>query len=104
MKTIYKYPLDINKDLGDTFCTVELPKGAIVRKVAYQASRKNMHTKGMYVWAEITPNKKETENVLFMVVGTGHVFGSGDAYEHKYIDTLFDDYGYVWHVYQSIKK
>lgn len=60
MKKVYKYPVRIT-DIS----TVELPKGAQILHIDAQGD-------GVYLWALIDVDEKETETITLCCAGTGH--------------------------------
>ena len=79
---IHKYPLE--ECCGQT---VELPKGYIIRDIAYYGGR-------LFLWAEIDPHVSITEGVDIQMLGTGHEIPKG----YTYFKTIQDG-RFIWHFY-----
>ena len=86
MKKIYKYELN----LGSGW--IELPKGAITRKLGVQGN-------AIFLWAEVDPREAEKESKCFEVFGTGHEIYEDMGIDRVYVDTVFMG-ELVWHIYQ----
>lgn len=91
MRKIFKYGLEIEDEQ-----TLELPKGYEILKVTVQY--------GMPVlYALVDVDTKETEEVLIITYGTGHVFD--ESYEQKYLGTCaFYDDTLMLHYFHATKK
>ena len=87
MKTVYKYPLEVNDEV-----IVMMPKGARVLSVQVQNGRPCL-------WAECNP---DGEPVLrtFLIRGTGHPID--DEIEKEYIGTIqMCEGSIVFHVFEK---
>jgi hypothetical protein len=84
-QVIFKFPLT----LANMIQEVTMPRGA-------QLLRVDMHGGLMYVWARVDLEQPPSIRV-FHIVGTGFEYAE---LEHlKYVGTVFDDAGFVWHVF-----
>jgi len=83
MKSIYKYNLDKTKP-GQK---IEMPDNAQILKVAYQENE-------LKLWALVDTNIPKREYYM-------DIFGTGwnSETDSAYIDTVFDDRGFVWHIF-----
>ena len=85
MKTVYKYPLEFAD-----YQEVELPQSADLLHVDYQGSE-------IQFWALVDTNApKELRGIR--IAGTGHDLSL--AGWHRYINTVFDSLGLVWHIFE----
>lgn len=83
--TIHKQPLVFYGDL----CTLTLPVGAEIVKLAYQNDILTM-------WYGRKVDEQQMERRTFRIVGTGHEIEESDN-DVNYIDTVFQD-SFVWHI------
>lgn len=86
MRTIHKIPL---------MQAIDLPKGAIIHKVYWQAGVI------MFWYSFDKSNETLLETRRFRVLGTGHTMDTNNE-EFIYLDTLFDNNGFVWHIHEVI--
>lgn len=85
MKTIYKY------NISSTQNTLILRKGAQILSVGYQGLR-------MMLWAVVDTDAPQ-QNREVLVLGTG--WNTDLQEHHKFIGTLQDNVGFVWHVFDG---
>lgn len=86
MKTIYKYPLNLGRQV------VLLPLGARVLTAQVQHET-------ICLWAEVADPEGKKERRTFNVVGTGHPIPNNPG---VYIGTVQMQEGrFVWHVYEE---
>ncbi len=88
MKTIWKYPLDIQNEANE----LEVPLGGRALFVAVQEGV-------LCVWFEVDPEMPPETRELG-VIGTGHVFSADRA--PTYIGSVLMP-PFVWHVYELTK-
>lgn len=86
-RTIYKFPLEF---YAAGPYKVLMQKGAEILKVDFQNG-------DIMIWAIVWPDN-DMEEVSFSIYGTGHPF---ESTSDKYIDTVFDPDGYVWHLFKE---
>jgi len=84
---IYKYELGI----GD-IQKISMPKDATILSAGTQNGK-------VFIWAGVNPYE-ETEERVFMIVGTGN--GSYSTNVVKFIETVFAGQ-YVWHIFEVVK-
>lgn len=89
MKTIWKYSLTVEERQ-----VVKMPTGAEILTVKCQ----NIHlADSIEVWALVDPNRRQDEEHVFSVYGTGHPVSSE---RHAYLDSVVClDGALVWHVF-----
>ena len=75
--------------------TIQLPKDAILRKVAYQNFE-------LQLWFEFhLENQDELVDRHLQITGTGYAELPDDPDFVSYIDTILDG-PYVWHLYERV--
>ena len=90
MKTIYKYPL---KDLHEAIFSYKKFKPLSVQ----------MQDDVLTLWAEVAPENDEIADTCYCysVVGTGWPI-TQHVIEQKYVGTVQDKDGLVWHVFCEV--
>ncbi len=91
MKQIWKYSID-DKDWAGA--TILMPIGSTVLTAQIQRGV-------ICIWAEVDPKKEQSER-MFEIVGTGHTLREDMGTERKYISTVQDIRGLVWHIYERL--
>ena len=86
MKTVYKYPLKLQD-----YQVLSLPQGAVILHVDYQGME------DLFLWALVDTNAP-LEPRGIRIAGTGHDLNISGWY--KYINTVFSDWGLVWHIFE----
>lgn len=89
MKTIWKYSISLAGRL-----TVEMPKGATI--LAFQ-----MQGGLPCLWA-LTDQAENIEERYFRVVATGWSINVQDGEEWRYVGTVQQDGGLVWHLFEIV--
>lgn len=88
-RSIYKYQIRHEDEQ-----VVMLPKGAEILSVQIQS--------GVLVLWAIVFTKNETEPRVIEIYGTGSSFPTIGQFERKYISTVQDNLGLVWHVFECL--
>jgi len=88
MKTIFKYPLELQRQQ-----TVWMPDGAKILCV-------NAQGMAMFLWAEIEPTA-EKFGVCIELFGTGHEIPEDMGISRSYIGTVFQG-EFVRHIYERL--
>lgn len=91
MLTIHKYLCPIS---GPTSRKIAMPTGAKILTAQFQPDN------GLVLWAEVETNNRRTIR-CFDVVGTGMELETPSE-SRKYIATVQEPDGYVWHVFELI--
>lgn len=86
MNKIYKYPFDLSDCVS-----IEIPSVFKILKVAYQNDKLTM-------WAIVDTGSPE-RNIRLRIFGTGFEVPHTAYYSWQFLDTIFDPYGFVWHVF-----
>lgn len=84
MLTVYKFPIDY---------PVEVPLSAALLKVQLQ----NDHT---MAWYCVDTDEKQYRVDTYYSIGTG--WDLADYGDVDYVDTLFNEDGFVWHIYKKV--
>lgn len=90
-KKIYKYVIS-PATFGDNIKSVSIPKSAKFLKISRQNN-------SICAWFLIDTNEKETIDITWYQIGTGHSMYDGADY---YVNSIIcDDLGYVWHIFTN---
>ena len=99
MRTIWKYRIDLLKDLSDDTVGIEMPIGARILYVACQTPNV------LSFWAEISDGDRIIVKRRFQVFGTGQEIPKkieNFSFDNVlYIGTALDG-EFVWHLYEWI--
>ena len=86
MKTIYKYPLPL-----DRIQSVSMPADALIRSVGKQGD-------DLMLWAEVDTNAPHKTRTI-EIFGTGHSIPEDMGASRAYIGTVQAGF-FVWHIYE----
>lgn len=92
MRTVFKY------EIRHGLQVLHLPIGARALKAGVQNGK-------MYLWFELIAHPdRPLQTREFHVFGTGwNIPSDTDKVNFVYIDTVFPDDGFVWHIYELVE-
>lgn len=89
MTKIFKYPIKITDSQK-----VKMPINAIILSAGFQGDQLNL-------WAMVESKNTSLDNRVIEIYGTGNPI-EGFDWEKKFIQTVFDPQGFVWHIFENI--